>query len=183
MECFSYFAIPISAIITALATTCLAIFTLKLLTQLELAKDQLNTYNRWNKLNATFSYYNYERFGRYENELKKELDKIFVEIPDTFESLRTEVIKKIWNRRDAKRALENYLSLYEEYSCALKYDVIDHDISYDLFSHKLCKLKHNYITYINYLREMQEDNKIYCELLKLANSWYDKFKVDRKSNN
>lgn len=171
-------AIVIGTLIGGLSSFAIAIISYKLLRQLKLTKEQIqltreqmNNYNDWNKLNATFTFFSYKDFMDVEQNINNILKKISLENIDKIDIIHTDDVDKIYSSTDLNTNVKNFLNFYEHYATAVNIRAIDFDCAYCLASWKMIHVYHVFKMFIEKLRKEHDDPEIYIEIEKLALNW------------
>lgn len=159
----------------AVITTIVSLILLRQLSllkkQVALAKDELESGVKWNKLNAAFMYYNSDLVIQREKEAAEALEKAGVQFYRQNTPLTTEQLDAIHSDKVIFVSVRNFLNLIEDYCTAVRIGAIDEDAAFAMNSALIMRWYVLFEPLIDRRRVETGDAESLCELEKLAKDW------------
>ena len=160
--------------IQAAAAVLTAVVSVILLRQLTLAKNQLESGVKWNKLNAAFTYFNSDLVLQREQEVAEALTKAGVDFYAQTTPLTNVQLDAIHNDRSIYIAVRSFLNLIEDYCTAVHIGAIDEDAAFAMNSALIMRWHAVFGPLIDRRRVETGDAESLCEIEKLAIAWRKK---------
>jgi len=139
--------------------------------QLRYASAALKQNSSWNKVHATYSFFDLERSIELEYKAIDLMEKNEIDIE---KGLSLSDAKAIYLNRNMKLALERFLNDLECYAGAYLVGALDREISYHLYSDRLVLKYERYKNYILTCRDFASSPAALIELEKLALNWKER---------
>lgn len=164
--------------IQALATLISAGVAVVLIKQLSLAKDQLTLAREqlrlgvnWNKLSATFTFFNIETFTDRERVAAEKLSQLNVELYHQKGPLTPNVVESVLKDADYFREVKSFINFLEDYAAAVHTGVMDSEVSYQLMADLVTRYYEIFKPVIEARRDEIGNRRLWIEFEKLALVW------------
>ena len=137
--------------------------------QLKSANSGLKQTANWNRIHATYSFFDLERSIDLEIKAKDNIRSHDIKMSD--DSISTEAIIAIVGHYELETPLNRFLNDIETYACAYFANAIDKKISYHMHSSRIVAKYRKYEEYIEYYRKQKSQPDVLIEFEKLARLW------------
>lgn len=164
----------------AVGTVITALVSLFLLRQITLTKEQLESTVKWNKVNATFTYFTNAMFMERERIVSEVLSKLGIDLYLTEESLDDHIVKEILNDPLKYREVKDFLNLLEDYAAAVRVGAFDPDCSYNIMSEIIPRYKKVFMPFIKELRDIKKNELVFIELENVALVWESRYEKEKQ---
>lgn len=141
--------------------------------QLRVATTSLKQNSSWNKVHATYTFFDLQKNIQLEHKALSILEKQGIVIDGVITS---EDALKVYLDRKMRVSLEIFLNDLECYAGAYQVGALDKEISYHLHSDRLVRKYERYLNYLLVYREQSGSNAGLLEFEKLALNWKESLK-------
>lgn len=172
LEVFSRDVLPI---ITFLLTAAGLYFIWK---QMRIATHTLEQNSSWNKIHATYNYFDLAENSRIERDLYEAGEKIGVKFSS---SLSDEELGKLLADNYCFLYAKEFLNNFESLCAAYQIGALDKDLAFQMFSTRVVKEFTVLRPLINHLRTEFKDPAILIELQKTAIEWRKRLNQEKKA--
>jgi len=142
---------------------------------LKQAQKDFQQTSAWNKINSTYTFFNFERNTEIENRLyeagAKEGLKFDKALTDT-------ELQKVISTPPLFVAAKEWLNDFESYCAAYRIGALDKELAFQLLGTKASKEYLVFRPFIEYLRSQFKDIGILYEFETVASEWYDRLKKE-----
>jgi hypothetical protein len=142
-----------------------------LLVGLLLTWQQLRNSHHWNKMNATFTYFQTTEYLRLDKCAAEELRKVGVELHTIKHPLSSQEVDAIWHSITAFSCLKDLLNFLEDFAAAVAADAIDDATAYRMMSSIVIRYGDVFSPFFTRRRTELDDKDVHIELERLAMNW------------
>lgn len=147
--------------------------------QLRSANTGISETAKWNRIHATYNFFDLERSIDLEIKARENIRKNDIEIDD--DSISTKAIKIIVGNYELETPLNRFLNDIEMYACAYFADAIDKEISYHMHGSRIVAKYRKYEEYIEHYRKIKSQPDTLIEFEKLAMIWESELNQEREN--
>lgn len=139
--------------------------------QIRLAKEEIKSVDRWNRITATFTFFTTNTLAEPENKAADALRGIGVDLQRQNTPLTPEQLARLVDDHQAFAGVKVYLNTLEDYAVAVTCGALDEDTAYRMMSHVVARHYRVFRPLLELRRSELADSSIYCEIEQLAKSW------------
>jgi len=169
--------------ITSLFSGVSAVGILLLFWQIRHAAKELDFSSKWNKINATFTYFTNDDFMERERAAAIKLNALNIDLYKQKEALPPTIVEKIYEEQEIHREVKEFLNVFEGYATAVNAGAFEADCSYNLMSRVFVRYWTVFEPYIRFVRlpENMNSDGLWNEMEKLVDEWKGRAQKDDKA--
>ncbi len=144
--------------------------------QIRVATSAMERTSNWNKIHATYTYFDLERNTKFERQLYESGQKIGVNFLKT---LTTDELQRIVDDKDTFVYAKEFLNDFEYLCAAYQTGFLDRELTFHLHGTRVVKEYNVLFPFIVWLRQNFNDDGILIEIQKTAKEWQGKLEIER----
>lgn len=161
----------ISAGVTAVTSVFLLAAIYLTREQIRLAKEELKSVDRWNRITATFTFFTTNTLAEPESKAAAALRSVHMDLQRQTTPLTDAQVEKLIGDFDAFAQVRIYLNTLEDYAVAVTCGALDEETAYRMMSHVVARHFRIFKPLLDRRRADLNDSTVYCEIQRLAGSW------------
>lgn len=167
-------------IVTAVVTVLLLLTLVLTRRQVKLTREQIESAVRWNRINATFTFFSTEQLAKPERAMVKSLQKLGINYHQQLAALTARQLEAICGNAEVLIDVKEFLNMLDDYATAVRSGALDADTAFAMMRYVVSRHYRTFKPFIQRRRRETDDQSVYCELEGLAEAWLTRAEEERR---